>query len=154
ELDHLGRNAAAEWVCRFRSIHPASVARFRLQELRTDDWFDEIIDLGETSVILRRFAQAGLFGRFSGQKSGLEASVLWPEVRGGEVEVTATLIGDPDARFSSATAESMPRIFNEIRSMLISGDERRKDARVPAHFAVTVYPLRDTGAIMPAQPAK
>ena len=86
-----------------------------------------------------------------GKKAGLDLEVAWSTGRGGEVELTARLFGEPDTKFARGTAEAMPRLFNEIRSLLKAGDERRKDPRVPVSYNVTLYPLKDDGEIfMPA----
>jgi hypothetical protein len=148
EADALGRNNTGAWTFRFRSTHPLSVARHKLENLHTPEFFDEIIDEEPSRVKLRRYAAQGLFGRFAGgKKSGFEVEVLWPGGRTGEIELTARLFGDPDAKFSRATAEAMPRLFNEIRSLLQAGDERRKDPRIPAQFELTLFPLKDDGEI-------
>ncbi len=155
ETDPLGRNADGSWSFRFRSTHPISVARHKLETLRTPEFFDEITDIDSSRVSLRRYASAGLLGRFGGgKKSGLDLEVAWPTGRGGEVELFARLFGEPDVKFSRGTAEAMPRLFNEIRSLLKAGDERRKDPRLPVSFALTLYPLKDDGEIFAPLPAK
>lgn len=154
ETDHLGRTPAGTWIFRFRSVHPISVARHKIEAMKSDEWFDEITDRDSTHILLRRYASAGLFGRFGGKKAGLELEVAWPTGRGGEVDLTAKLFGEPDMKFSRGMAEAMPRIFNEIRSLLKAGDERRKDPRIPSKFALTLYPLKDDGEVLAPIPAR
>lgn len=147
DVDSLGRNRDGAWTCRFRTVHPLSVARHKLEALISDDWFDEILDCDATHIALRRYCSAGLLSRFSGKKSGLEMTVSWPVAR-GEVELAARLFGDPDAKFTRAVAEAMPRLFNDVRLLLKGGDERRREPRVDANFALTLYPLKDDGEIL------
>ncbi len=148
EKDALGRTPDGLWTFRFRSTHQISVARQKLEALKTEDFFDEIIDRDATCITLRRYVATGLFSRLSGRKAGFELEIGWPPGRGGEVELTGRLFGDPDAKFCRGTAEAMPQLFDEIRAILKAGDERRKDTRVPVSFTVTLYPLKDDGCVL------
>jgi serine/threonine protein kinase len=148
EADSLGRTPAGHWVFRFRSTHPISVARHKIEAMKSDDWFDEIVERDATHIVLRRFVAAGLLGRFSGKKAGFELEIAWPTGRDGEVELTGKLFGEPDAKFCCGTAGAMPELFNELCALLKAGDERRKDPRVPVNYAVTLYPLKDDGEVL------
>jgi eukaryotic-like serine/threonine-protein kinase len=155
EPDALGRLPNGTWVFRFRSTHPISVARHKLESLKSDEWFDEITDRSANLFLLRRFASTGLLSRFGGgKKSGLEMDVAWPSGRGGEVTLVARIFGEPDPKFTRGVAEAMPRLFSEVKHLLKAGDERRKDARIPIDLNVTVYPMKDDGEILPAIAAR
>ncbi|CAN5477625.1 hypothetical protein BH11PLA2_BH11PLA2_17200 [soil metagenome] len=155
EPDALGRQPNGTWVYRFRSTHPISVARHKLESLKSDEWFDEITDRSANLFLLRRYASSGLLGRFGGgKKSGLEMDVAWPSGRGGEVTLVARIFGEPDAKFTRGVAEAMPRLFNEVKHLLRAGDERRKDLRIPIDLNVTLYPMKDDGEILGAIAAR
>jgi serine/threonine protein kinase len=155
EADALGRAPDGSWVFRFRSTHPISVARHKLESLKSDEWFDEIGDRSANLFVLKRYASTGLLGRFGGgKKSGLEMEVAWPSGRGGEVTLKARIFGEPDAKFTRGVAEAMPRLFNEVKHLLRAGDERRKDARIPIDLNATIYPMKDDGEILAALAAR
>lgn len=146
--DSLGRLPDGTWKCRIRCTHPIGAARHKLESLRCDDWFDELTEHNPQTLRLRRFAATGILSRFGGRKTGLELLAAWPGGNGGEIELTAKFFGDPDGKFCRSMAESMPRIFDEFRLILKSGDERRKDARLAAEFGIRVFPMRDNGEIL------
>jgi serine/threonine protein kinase len=81
------------------------------------------------------------------QPGGLEVVVRVPVPPSAEINVTASLYGEPDDVFARTARDEMPAILEEIRRTLQTLQERRAHRRVQATFPVRVYPLYGDGVV-------
>ena len=146
------RNADGTWRCRFPTTVPMSVAPLKLGTVG-EYWGTTVEEEGGT-IALRKFVSASLWGAFSGKgkKNGLEVIVSMPKPgrQVGEVDITARLVGTPDANFTRAAQEIIPNVLTGIRRELANVQDRRKHPRVVTEMPVTVYPLHGDGRVEPS----
>jgi serine/threonine protein kinase len=163
------------WGCRFPTNLLPAVAPLKLGPLIEDGWCNEITE-PEPGVIVLRIRDGGR-GRLwdSRPQGGAELEVrlpgraksVIPPIRPsaglmgtpapttpgtgsiGEAEVFGRLYGDPDPKFTLRAETGIPRLIREVRRFLQTGDERRKDRRMPLDTAVTIYPITPEGLILP-----
>jgi hypothetical protein len=100
-------------------------------------------------LVLKKTCPTGFWGSLSGKKSGFEVVIrLPPPGRSvGEVIVSGSVFGTPDANFAKIAADAIPRLIVDVRRELKNVDDRRKHPRVAANFAVTLYPIHSDGGI-------
>jgi hypothetical protein len=162
------------WGCRFPTNLLPAVAPLKLSPLLEDGWCNEITE-PEPGIIILRIKDGG-GGRLwdSRPRGGAEVEVrlpgraksVIPPIRSsaglmgvaapatpgtgsvGEAEVFGRLYGDPDPKFSLRAETGIPRLIREVRRFLQTGDERRKDRRMPLDSAVTIYPIAPEGLVL------
>jgi hypothetical protein len=140
-------------VCRFLSSVDPRLAQVKLDLLLEEVTVRKKID-EEGRVVFRRCAPpppSGLFGGFAKKPpdSGLEVTVQLPEAGGrtGPVTIEARVLGTPPADFTEGAERDIDKLIAGIRRQLETVAERRKHPRVPADFALTVYPLHGDGRV-------
>jgi eukaryotic-like serine/threonine-protein kinase len=111
----------------------------------------------EGRVVFRRPAPvppqtSGFFGfgkKPAPPESGLEVVVELPPAGRGTVEIAARggFYGNPPAEFARANEKTIVTLLDNIRGNLGNVPERRKHPRLPAAFAVTLYPLHSDGRV-------
>ncbi len=144
----LGQNADGTWVCQFPTTVPAAVVPLKLAVLR-EQWGITIDQPDPSHIILRRVCAAGIWGSFSGKKSGFEVTIRLPSAGRvvGEVSVTGSLFGTPDRDFTSKSMDLLPQLISHVRRELKNVEDRRRHARMAAKFAVTLYPIHGDGGV-------
>jgi hypothetical protein len=144
-------------VCRFLSSVDPRLAQVKLDLLTEEVTVRKKID-EEGRVVFGRRAPipppSGLFGGFAKKPtpppdSGLEVIVQLPEAGGrtGPVTIEARVFGTPPADFTEGAERDIDKLIAGIRCQLETVAERRKHPRVPADFALTVYPLHGDGRV-------
>lgn len=149
ELGAITRFDDGVWECRFlTSIDP------RLGQVKLDLLWEEGGVKADTRqpgvVIARRYASithsGGLFAFGKKSKptvSGFEITVRFPEpgYAVGEVNITGGFFGTPPSEFVQAGEKEIVTLIEGIRRVLNAIPERRKHPRIPATFALRVFPL-------------
>lgn len=151
----LTRTSEGGWACRFPAKALGGMAHLKLDAFGQQWQLD--VDLSDPErPTLRRFQPQGLFGKLAGKQAGVELIVRLPDTdRGiGEVTIEARLFGQPDATFTRSAQTAMPQMIEEMRTAFQNAAERRTSVRVPADFRMELYPLANTGQILPAVPAR
>ncbi len=144
----LGQLADGTWVCQFPSTVPGTVIPLKLSMIR-EQWKISIEQPDPSYLILRRTCSAGLWGSFSGKKSGFEVIIRLPNTGRdvGEIAVTGALFGTPDREFTRQAADLIPQLITQVRRELKNVEDRRKHPRLSAKFMVTLYPIHGNGGI-------
>jgi hypothetical protein len=145
----LGQLADGTWVCQFPSTVPGPVIPLKLLVLR-EHWGISIDQPDPSRLILKRTCGGGgLWGSFSGKKSGFEVRIQLPSAGRavGEIVVTGGLFGNPDREFVRQAMDLIPQLISQVRRELKNVDDRRRHHRVAASFMVTLYPIHSDGGI-------
>lgn len=144
----MGQLTDGTWVCQFPSTVPGPVVPLKLTVIR-EQWGVTIDQPDPAQLILRKTCSAGLWGSFSGKKSGLEIIIRLPSAGRavGEISVAGGLFGTPDREFTRQAADWIPQLISQIRRELKNVEDRRKHPRLSAKFAVTLYPIHGDGGI-------
>jgi len=152
ELGELTRFDDGVWECRFlTSIDP------RLGQVKLDLLWEEHgvkADSRQAGVVLvRKYASITLPGLFALSKkptvSGYELTVRFPELGcgTGEVNVTASFFGSPPSEFIQTSEKEIVALIEGVQRVLNTIPERRKHPRIPAAFALRVFPLNGDGRV-------
>ena len=154
--------ADGTWACRFLSTIDPRVARVKLDLLWEEGGV--AMDLrSERRVVFRRLAPqppaSGWFASASKKskapESGFEVSVELPETSHGvgEVTVIGKYFGTPPPEFTKSGEKAIVRLIDGIRRTLNNVEDRRKHPRVPAPFALELFPIHSDGHVEAAIPA-
>jgi eukaryotic-like serine/threonine-protein kinase len=144
----LGQLADGTWVCQFPSTVPSAVVPLKLAVLR-EQWKITIDQPDSAHLVLKRTCAGGLWGSFSGKKSGFEVIIRLPNTGRavGEIVVTGSLFGTPDREFARQTTDLIPQLISQVRRELKNVEDRRRHPRLTANFMVTLYPIHGDGGI-------
>jgi len=134
------RTANGAWTCQFQTTVDPRLAVMKLALVR-EEYRIACDTADERRVVFREVAPSGgLFG--GGKKSGFEVAVDLPEPGKPGIVVTAHLFGKPSTEFARGAETAIVRLMEAVRAQLNNVQERRRHARVPAAFAVSLFPLR------------
>ena len=150
------RQADGTWASRFPLRAISGVAKIKL-ELLKEAWKAEIEPAGPEEFFIRRYNAGGFWDRLSSKgKNGLIVHVRLPKPGSaiGEAVLTGSLFGNPDAGLTRASADLLPEMLNEVRTVLGNADDRRKHVRVPANWSVALHPLTSDGVVGKSVPAR
>ena len=150
------RQTDGTWASRFPLRAVSGVAKIKL-ELLKEAWKAEIEPAGPEEFFIRRYNAGGFWDRLSSKaKNGLIVHVRLPKpgTSMGEAVLAGALFGTPDAGLIRAASDLLPEMLNEVRQVLGNADDRRKHVRVPANWAVSLYPLTSDGVVGKAFPAR
>jgi eukaryotic-like serine/threonine-protein kinase len=144
----LGQLADGTWMCQFPSTVPNAVVPLKLAVLR-EQWKITIDRPDPSYLILKRTCAGGLWGSFSGKKSGFEVTIRLPNSGRvvGEVAITGALFGTPDREFARQAMDLIPQLICQVRRELKNVEDRRRHPRLSARFMVTLYPIHSDGGI-------
>jgi eukaryotic-like serine/threonine-protein kinase len=145
--EDIGRLVDGTWVCRFPSTTSLAVVPLKLIVLH-ERWGVSIDQPDAATIVLRKTGGGGFWGNNT-KKSGLEIIVSCELNPGkvGEITISGTLFGTPNADFVKQAREAIPHMIKEIRGQLGNYDDRRKHPRVQANFPVTLYPIHSAGGV-------
>lgn len=151
----LTRTPEGGWACRFPAKALGGMAHLKLEAF-CQQWQMESDLTDPQRPTLRRLQPQGFFGKLSGKQAGVEVIVHLPppERSVGEVTIEARLFGTPDAAFTRSAQTAMPQMVDEMRTTFQNVLERRTAVRVPVDFLMELYPLANTGQVLPAIPAR
>ncbi len=150
------RQTDGTWASRFPLRAVSGVAKIKL-ELLKEAWKAEIEPAGPEEFFIRRYNSAGFWDRLSSKgKNGLIVHVRLPKpgTTIGEAILTGSLFGSPDSGLTRAASDLLPEMLEEVRQVLGNADDRRKHVRVPANWAVSLYPLTSDGVVGKVLPAR
>lgn len=138
--DDVIREGEWAWSCRFPCTIDPRLARVKLDVVREQTG----IPLDATDpmrLVFRELAPTGFFGKKG--SAGLEVAVHLPQAgnRHPDLLVTGQIFGKPPADFVKSAEDAIPAFIEAIRKQLHNVSERRKHARVPVEFAVTLFAL-------------
>jgi eukaryotic-like serine/threonine-protein kinase len=146
------------WACQFLTTIDPRVARVKL-DLFWEQGGLTMDTRDDNRVVFRQMVPAappsGLFGFGKKPKApdaGLEVVVELPEPRGSgpwTVSARGRFFGSPPQDFTRSGEKTIVRLLDGIRRTLGNVDDRRKHPRIPATFALTLYPLHSDGRLEP-----
>ena len=138
------RTENGTWACRFATTIDSRMAVMKLALVR-EEFRIACETADERRVVFREAAPTGLFG--GGKKSGFEVAVELPEPGNTDVVVTAGIFGKPPTEFARGAESAILRLMEAVRTQLNNVHEKRRHARVPAAFAVSLFPLHSDNRI-------
>jgi hypothetical protein len=118
-----------------------------------ETWGLSIEQPDNSRILLKKVAAQGLWGSLAGKKHGLEVQVRLPSGGGrsaGEILVTGTTFGTPDATFQRVAADVLPKIITDVRRELQNVEDRRKHPRIAIALPLSLYPIHADGSVDPA----
>ncbi len=149
--DTVQRDADGGWACQFASTIDFRMAMMKLAVVREEFRLATAEVVSERQVVFRELAPAtGLFGFGKKVPCGFEVAVVFLEPGGREpaVRVRGTLFGKPPPEFVRMAEVAVVRILDAIRKQLCNvAERRRRHARVPADFPLSLFPLHSDGRV-------
>lgn len=151
----LVRLAGGAWTCRFPVRTGGGMIPHKLAAL-TGQWHAELSWPDPATALFRRAQNPGLLKMLAGRASGLEVTVhLPPDAVGvGEVVVIGRPTGGTDSGFAQTASRMLQSMVDDVKKLIQNQTDRRGSVRVPAAFAMEVYPVSGVGEVMPAMAAK
>lgn len=150
------RLAGGAWTCRFVVRTGGGMIPHKLASL-TEQWHADLTWATPTTAVFRRSQNPGLLKLLAGRPAaGLEVTVsLPPDAIGvGEVVVVGRATGDTDPGFAQTASRMLQRMVEDVKKLIQNQADRRGSVRVPAAFAMEVYPVSGAGEVMPPLPAR
>lgn len=136
------------WECRFPVKMMAGMLELKVAAL-SEAWRATMDWPNTNTAILRLHQAGGLLAKLAGRKAGLEVTITFSESHKviGEAIVTGRVFGNPDADFTRFATATLPRMVDDARTAVSNQADRRMHTRVPAEFAVQLFPVTTEGVV-------
>jgi serine/threonine protein kinase len=146
--------ADGSWLCRFPVRPLPGLVELKVRVFQ-ERWQFEMTQPSPSTFVLSRFRPGGWWDKLKGKKAeGVELMLRLPEgdppgPGTGYAEVTARLIGPPDADPLGTAEDTLPDLIREIRNQVQNVKDRRRWLRVPVELPLVLYPVSTEGEVFP-----